>query len=135
MSLSFFSQEWCDAAKAVVNANEEMQRGFHDPASFTNRMALSTLDRDDLITHVEWKAGQIVSWTPAESYDEDLWLIVGAALPTWRECADGVSEGKKLLMAGRLKLVKGPLAAAISNADALNSFLRSWGQIDTDWNV
>lgn len=34
-------------------------------------------------------------------------------------------------MAGQLKLMKGP----IENADAFNSFLRSWGQVDTDWNV
>jgi hypothetical protein len=135
MSLPFFSQQWCDAAKAVTNTNEEMTRGFKDAGSFTNRMAFGTLDRPDLVTYVEWKAGQVVSWTPAQFDEADLWVIIDAALPTWRECAEGASEGKTLLMAGQLKLVKGPITAAIENANAFNSFLRSWGRVDTDWNV
>ncbi|QXC46341.1 hypothetical protein [Rhodococcus qingshengii] len=135
MSYPFFSQDWCDAAKSVANANTATYRGFKDPATFTNRMAFGTLGRKDLVTHVEWKAGQIISWTPAQFDETDLWVIIDAALSTWRECAEGVSEGKKLLMAGQLKLMKGPITAAIENADAFNSFLRSWGQVDTDWNV
>lgn len=95
MSYPFFSQDWCDAAKSVANANTATYRGFKDPATFTNRMAFGTLGREDLVTHVEWKAGQIISWTPAQFDETDLWVIIDAALPTWRECAEGVSEGKK----------------------------------------
>lgn len=135
MGYPFFSQAWCDAATTAANANEAMYQGFKDAASFTNRMAFGTLGRDDLITHVEWQAGRILSWTPPQFDESDLWVIINADLPTWQECADGVSDGRKMLMAGRLKLAKGPITAAIENADALNNLLLSWGQVDTDWNV
>lgn len=41
MSYPFFSQDWCDAAKSVANANTATYRGFKDPATFTNRMAFA----------------------------------------------------------------------------------------------
>ena len=135
MGIPFFSQAWCDEAKDACNSTEAIYKGFKDPSTFTNYMAFGTVGRDDLVTHLQWKGGQLVSWTLAQYDESDLWVVTNADLATWRECADGVSEGKKLLMAGRLKLVKGPITAAIQNADAFNNFLRSWGQVATDWNV
>lgn len=90
-----------------------MYAGFKDPATFTHKMAFGTVGRPNLITHLEWKAGRILSWTPAQYDDHELWVVIAAALDTWRQCADGTVEGKTALRAGALTLTKGPVAAAI----------------------
>jgi hypothetical protein len=135
MSVPFFSQAWCDAAKDACNTSEVMYKGFKDPATFTNRMAFGVLGRDDLVTHLEWKEARIITWTPPQFPESDLWLVINASLDTWRKAAEGGSEGGKLLMAGKIKFAKGPMSAAIENAAAFNNFLLSWGKADTDWNV
>jgi hypothetical protein len=132
--LTFFSSDWCKAAMPAVNESETMMRGFKDPASFTNKMAFTCSDRD-LTTHVEWKAGQVVAWSPPIYDEDDLWLIISADVATWRLAAEGGSEGGTLLMVGKIKFVKGPMSAAIENGGAFNSFLRAWGDVPTDWNV
>jgi len=133
--LKFFSQEWCDVAREVANANDEMYRGFKDAATFSNYMGFGVIGRPDLAVHLEWKAGRILSWTPAQYEESEIWAIINGDLSTWSECAAGKAVGSKLLMAGKLKLAKGPITAAIENAKAFNSFLVSWGQVPTDWTV
>ena len=133
--LKFFSQEWCDAARAAVNANEAVYQGLKNPDTFTNRMQLGCTGRDDLVSHIEWDKGKVVSWTPRTFDESDLWLILNGNRDAWERAADGTDEGGKLLMAGELKLAKGPLTAAIENAAALNNFLLSWGQVPTEWAV
>ena len=135
MAVPFFSQAWCDEAMAACNASEAMYKGFKDPSTFTNRMAFGVMGRDDLVTHLEWKEGRIISWSPATFDESDLWLIINATIPTFRQAAEGQSEGGKLLMAGKIKFAKGPMSAAIENGAAFNNFLLAWGQPDTDWDV
>jgi putative sterol carrier protein len=132
MSVRFFSQEWCDGAMAACNASKAMYAGFKDPSTFTNRMAFGVNGRDDLVVHLEWKEGQVTSWTPAQFDEDDLWLIINADIETWKKCADGVSEGGKLLMAGKIKFAKGPMSAAIENGAAFNAFLLAWGSAADD---
>ncbi|HZQ28529.1 MAG TPA: hypothetical protein VFA94_12590 [Acidimicrobiales bacterium] len=130
----FFSAEWCEAALEVCNANEKVYQGFKDPLNFSHKMEFACLDRD-LATHMEWKEGRVASWGPPVYDESDLWLIIKADVATWREVAEGGSEGGKMLMAGKIKFVKGPMAAAIENGGAFNNFLRSWGAVATDWDV
>jgi hypothetical protein len=132
----FFSQQWCDAAREAANANEAMYQGFKDPATFTHIMALSVIGRDDLTSYVEFKEAQIISWVSGATLpDSEIWAVIAADPQSWRDCAEGRSEGQKALIAGKLKLLKGPITAAIENADALNNYLYSWGQVPTDWNI
>lgn len=135
MAVPFFSQAWCDQALEACNASEAMYQGFKDPATFTNRMAFGVAGRDDLVTHLEWKEARIVSWTPAQFPEDDLWLVINGDIPTWQKSSSGQVEGGKLLMAGKIKFAKGPMSAAIENAGAFNAFLLAWGQVDTDWDV
>lgn len=135
MSVTFFSPEWCQLALAAGNASETMEAGFKNPATFTNKMAFAVTGRDDLVTHLEWKEGKVVSWTGPEFSEDDLWLVITGSLDTWKTAASGAVEGGSLLLAGKIKFAKGPMSAAIENAGAFNSFLLSWGQVDTDWNV
>jgi hypothetical protein len=130
--LPFFSSEWCAAATVTCNASEKTYQGFKDPKNFTHKMEFGCLDRD-LSTHMEWREGKVASWGPPIFAADELWLVIKADVDTWREVAAGTSEGGKLLMAGKIKFVKGPMAAAIENGGAFNNFLRSWGAVPTDW--
>ena len=38
-------------------------------------------------------------------------------------------------MAGKMRIVKGTMKDAIENAKSLTLFMRSWGNVPTDWNV
>ncbi|WP_009480648.1 hypothetical protein [Rhodococcus sp. JVH1] len=134
-NLKFFSPEWCDAARDAVNANEAVYRGFKDPSSFTNRMELAVTGREDLTVHLQWNQGEVISWTPRKFDEDDLWIVLNGGHEAWQRAADGDEEAGKLLMAGELKFVKGPMTAAIENAGALNNFLLSWGRVPTEWAV
>lgn len=133
--LKFFSQEWCEAAREVANANAAMYAGFKDPDTFTNRMEFGTIGRDDVACHLEWEKAKIVSWTIRKFDEADLWLKINGSLETWQRVAEGDAEGGKLLLAGKIKFGKGPMSAAIENAGAFNAFLLSWGDVPTDWDV
>ncbi|TQR84313.1 hypothetical protein D8S82_22465 [Mycobacterium hodleri] len=131
--LQFFSQEWCDAARTEINDNKEVYKGFKDPDTFTNKMVFRTIDGP--ATTLQWDQGELASFTAGATDGDDVWLIIEGTRETWQTAAAGTVAGGKLLMLGKIKFVKGPMSAAIENANALNNFLLSWGQIDTDWNV
>ncbi|MFI6953399.1 hypothetical protein ACIBJI_07975 [Nocardia sp. NPDC050408] len=133
--LAFFSQEWCHAALDAVNSNPTIYAGLHEPATFTNYMHFGTPSRPGFAVHLEWCEGRVVSWAPARFPEDDLWAMLNAEVDTWRVCAEQGESGSKLLMAGKIKLAKGPMNAAIQNAKALDEFLRTWGRVPTDWNV
>lgn len=132
--LAFFSKEWCEKAMEAINGNDQVYAGFRDPKSFTNRMQFDCADRD-LPIHLEWTEAKLTYMGPPQFEDDDLFLIIRAPLDVWKIAASGQEEGGKLLMAGKIKFVKGPITAAVQNAGAFNHFLLSWGQVPTDWNV
>lgn len=133
--LKFFSQEWCDAAREAGNANPKVHDALADPETWTNKMEFGVIGRDDLATHLEWQKGKLVAWAPRKFDESELWVVINADLETWQKVAAGEELGSKLLMAGKIKLVKGPVSAAIQNGNAVNNFLRTWGQVPTDWDV
>ena len=133
--LKFFSQEWCDVAIGKINANDLVYKGFKDPATFTHRMEFGTIGRDDIATHLEWEAAKVVSWTTRQYPEDDLWLKINASLETWRKVAEGAAQGGTLLLGGKIKFAKGPMAAAIENGSAFNNFLLTWGEVPTDWDL
>lgn len=137
MTVKFFSPEWCEGAMDAANASEAMYKGFKNAQTFTNKMAFGVLGRDDLVTHVEWKEGRIVSWTPPQFAEDDLWLDIRADLETWKDLAEARTEAGKMLVMGKIKFVKGPMSAAIENAVALHHFLQSWGRAadEIDYDV
>lgn len=133
-AMKLFSPEWCDAAIGAANASTTMRKGFKDPETFTYKMEFSCLDAD-LACHVEWDKGKVIAWTPPKFEESELWLVIKADVATWRLAAEGSSEGGTLLMGGKIKFAKGPMSAAIENGGAFNSFLRSWGEVPTDWDA
>ncbi|MGH9022160.1 MAG: SCP2 sterol-binding domain-containing protein [Acidimicrobiia bacterium] len=134
MADKFMSPEWCEKAQVALNASEEMVKGFRDAETFTNKMMFDCNDSDAKV-HLEWDKGKITYMGPAKFADDDLWLIIRADLAAWKEAASGNTEGGKLLMAGKIKFAKGPITAAVQNAGAFNAFLKTWGVVDTDWEV
>jgi hypothetical protein len=130
--LPFFSAEWCSAAVLACNAEPKVIAGFREPAKFTHRMEFACLDLD-LASHVEWKEGLVVAWSPPVFPEEDLWLKINADEATWIEAANGGKEAGQLLMAGKVKFGKGPMSAAIENGGAFNNFIRAWGKVPTLW--
>lgn len=135
MAHLFFSPEWCDAAKEVANANDAMYEGFKDASTFSHVMALGVVGHPEIGSEVEFEKGRIVSWSPGSIENSDAWAILNGDIDSWRKCAEGQARGQQLLMAGKIKLAKGPIGSAIENASALNNWLLSWGQVETDWNV
>lgn len=133
-NLKFFSQEWLDVAIEAVNGNEAIYKGFKNPDTFTNKMEFRTSDRDGEASHLVWERGRLVSWTPPQFDEDELWLVIAGGIDTWQAAAAGDEQGDHLLMTGKIKFLKGPMSAAIENAGALNNFLLTWGQIPTDWN-
>ncbi|MDG5486722.1 SCP2 sterol-binding domain-containing protein [Mycolicibacterium gadium] len=131
--LKFFSQEWCDAAREAVNNNKEVYKGFKDPNSFTNKMEFRTIGGP--ASTLEWNEGQVASWSAGAIDASELAMILEGNLDTWQAAAAGNEQGGKLLMQGKIKFIKGPMSAAIENANALNNFLLSWGAVATDWNA
>ena len=135
MTTPFFSQNWCASAAVEANNSAAMRKGFKNPAEFNHLMALVVVDRDGLTTEVQFKDGRVASWTPAKPRPDDMWAILAADAATWRSAAEGASNASKLLMAGQIKLRKGPIGAAIANAEALDEFVKSWGSVTTDWDA
>lgn len=133
-ALKLFSPEWCAAAHKAVNENKAVYAGFSDPESFTMKMAFTCNDRG-LITHLDWNEAKLEYFGPKIYSDSEIFLVINADVDTWREVAEGRTEGSVALMAGKIKFVKGPIGAAIENVKAFNNFLLTWGQVPTDWEA
>ena len=119
---------------AALNGNPEVRGGLRDADGFTNKMQFDC-NNSEAKVHLEWDKGNIIYMGSPKFSDDDLWLIIRADVDTWKEAASGNTEGGKLLMAGKIKFAKGPITAAVQNAAAFNAFLKTWGQVDTDWAV
>ena len=135
MTTPFFSHPWCDAATTEANTSSAMRKGFKNPADFNHVMAFVVTDRDELTAEVQFNDGRVVSWAPGALRADDMWAVLAADTVTWRSAAEGKGNASKLLMAGQIKLRKGPIGAAIENAGALDEFVKSWGNVATDWTV
>lgn len=133
-TLKFFSPQWCVEMAQIANADDQMYRGLHDAKTFTNHMHFGLVERPEVAIHVDWEQGKIANAAPARYGESDLWAMLNAHPDTWRLCAEGASAST-LLMAGKVKLAKGPMTAAIQNAKALDRFVNLWGRIPTDWAV
>lgn len=131
----FFEDSWCSDAKEAVNDNSAVYEGFKDPVNFNHKMEFACLDKPEVRSHVTWEGAKVTYWGPPIHSDDEMSMIIKADLDTWKTVAAGDAEGGQLLMAGKIKFAKGPIAAAVENAGAFNNFLRSWGQVETDWNV
>jgi hypothetical protein len=135
MTTPFFSQAWCAAATSKANDNAAMRKGFKNPADFNHVMAFVVTDRDELTAEVQFSDGRVTSWVPGALRADEMWAVLAADTATWRSAAEGDGNASKLLMAGRIKLRRGPIGAAIENAGALDQFVMSWGNVPTDWTA
>ena len=130
--MKFFSQEWCDGALEAAD-NEAVYKGFKDAPSFTHVLEFECTDREGLSSQVEYVAGKPVAWTQQKFDDDQVFARFRGTVETFRLATEGKKTGAQLLMAGKIKLVKGSMQTAIENANAFNAFLVSWGQVPTDW--
>ena len=136
MAVKFFSEEWCQEAMAKINANDAVYKGFKDAGSFTHKMYFKVLDGPETKTYFTFNAGKLTEWTTKEIHDpSEIAFGLGGKIEHFREAAEGRTEGGKLLMGGKLKILDGNIQLAIQNAGAFNNFLLSFGQVDTDWDI
>ena len=136
--LKFFSDEWCAAALAAHHGElaERQIKAVKDPANFNHLIVFEVTDRPDLVTELQYTGGRAVSWSAANDHGEDqAWARFRGAIEHYREAADGTIAAAGLVMAGKLRLVKGSMRDAVENAQALNIIIRAWGDLPTDWNV
>ncbi len=135
MALKFFSEEWCAAARDAINNNEAVYQGFKDPVSFSHPMYLGLIDHGEIKTYLTFAEGNLTEWSTQPIHGDgpfDFALV--ARLEHYREAASGETEGVKLLMGGKLRIVEG-MQLAIQNVGAFNNFLLTLGQVDTDWDI
>lgn len=134
--LKFFSEEWVEEAlKAERAAGDNINAGFKDPDNFNHVLALECSDRPELVSHIEYVGGHSASWSTKPFDESRVWTRFVATVETWRAAAEGKSPGSNLIMGGKIKLTKGPMKGAVENANAFNRFVRSWGEVPTDWDV
>jgi hypothetical protein len=133
MALKFLSDEWCAAAQEAINANDAVYQGFKDAETFDHPMYIGLLDKD-VTTYFTFKGGKVTEWSNAPR-EGAVDFGLRARAQTYREAAEGRSLAQQQLMGGHLKLVEGNVQLAIQNVGAFNAFLRTFGQIDTDWDV
>jgi putative sterol carrier protein len=136
MAVKFFSDEWCEAARTAINNNEAVYQGFKDPTEFTHKMYLGLIDHPDMKTYLTFEQGKVTEWTTRPIHGDgpfDFALV--ARVEHFREAAEGVTDGAKLLMGGKLRIAEGNMQLAIQNAAAFNNILLTLGQVDTDWDI
>jgi hypothetical protein len=136
MAVKFFSEEWCKAVMEAINNNDKVYKGFKDPDNFTHKMYFKLLDGPESKTYFTFEKAKLTEWTTKEIHDpSEIAFGLGGKIEHYREAAEGKTEGGKLLMGGKLKILDGNIQLAIQNAGAFNNFLLSFGQVDTDWDI
>jgi hypothetical protein len=137
MADKFFSQAWTDQAlKAERAAADVIYKRLRDAKTFSHVLALEVTDRPGLVTHIQYAEGRSVTWTATELFAEDtVWSRFTANLSDWRAAAEGKAKASNLVMAGKVKLVKGAMKDALANAQAFDRLVETFGEIDTDWDV
>jgi hypothetical protein len=136
MAVKFFSEEWCEQVRVAINENPAVIKGFKDAGSFTHKMYFKLLDGPESKTYFTFEQGVITEWTTKQIHEDgDIAFGLGGKIEHFREAAEGRTEGGKLLMGGKLKIVDGNIQLAIQNAGAFNNFLLTFGKVDTDWDL
>ena len=135
MSNKFFSEAWVNEAhKVEQQIGDRLLKAFKNPATFDHVLAFEVADHPTLTTHLEYVGGRSVAWTATDLFPEDqVWARFRANLEHWREAAEGKTPAANLIMAGKMRLTKGTMKAAVENAEPLNILVRSFGEVDTDW--
>jgi hypothetical protein len=136
MSEKFFSEAWTqEALKVERAAADDIYKRFKDPNSKTMVLAMSVADRPGVATNIEYVAGRSKAWS-SQPFDEDrVWARFSADLDVWRSAAEGNAKASNLVMAGKIKLVKGELNEAVDNARAFDRLVETFGEVDTDWEI
>ncbi|HAG08009.1 MAG: Uncharacterized protein XD78_0578 [Desulfotomaculum sp. 46_296] len=128
--MKFGSNDWANAFKDAVNNDAAFFKGLADPASFTYNMELAASDNK---FHISFVSGK-VTWAGEPKFkDEDLTFVIVADSDTWKKIASGQEQATKMLAMGKVKMLKGPVDAAIKNAGAFNSFLAAAGKVPTEY--
>lgn len=137
MAEKFFTPGWCvQARKAEQAAADEIIKRFKNPPTFTHVLALEVADHPELITHLEYREGRSVVWTTDSLFrEDDVWARFTAPLDVWRQAAEGKAKASNLVMAGKIKLVKGAMKDALENAAPFDRLVQCFGAVDTDWDV
>lgn len=133
--LKFFSDEWCAAALATRDSDAE-RKATKDPETFTHVLAFEVTDRPELITHMQYVAGDVVKFSASDLVEDDqVWARFKAKIEHYREAVEGRTPAANLVMGGKMRLVKGSMKDAIANAEAVNVIARNWGNVPTDWDA
>jgi hypothetical protein len=133
----FFSEEWCQfALKAEQAESTRIMKALKKPHTFTHVLAFEVADRPALKCHVKYEAGRTTVWTATDLFDEaEVWARFRADLEHYQEAASGRTPAANLVMAGKMRLVKGTMKDAVENAQSLTLLVRCWGNVPTDWDV
>ena len=128
--MKFGANDWANAFKDAVNNDDAFFKGLADPASFTFNMEFAAADNK---FHISFESGK-VTWAGEPKFkDEDLTFVIVADSDTWKKIASGEEQATKMLAMGKVKMLKGPIDAAIKNSGAFNSFLADTGKVPTEY--
>ena len=133
----FFSEEWCRlATEAERAASARIMKALKHPRTFTHVLAFEVADRPGVLSHVKYEEGRLTAWTSTDLFEEtEVWARFHANKEHYEQAANGTVPAANLVMGGKMRLLKGTMKDAVENAQAITLFLRSWGNVPTDWDV
>lgn len=136
VSAKFFSEQWCEhALEAARAAGDQIYKRFRRPAEFTHVLALEVRDHPDLATQVKYVEGRCTAWSTKLVDEDEVWARFTANLADWRTAAEGNAKASNLVMAGKIKLVKGAMKDAVEHAAPFDGLVATFGAVDTDWDI
>ena len=136
MPEKFFSADWVrEALVAERKAGDEIYKRFKKPQTFTHILAFAVEDRPNLSTYLDYVEGRSRNWSVGPIDETWVWARFAAPLDVWRSAAEGRAKASNLVIARKIRLVKGGLMDAFETAQPFNLLVKSWGDVDTDWDV
>ncbi|MGQ0843848.1 MAG: hypothetical protein ACT4QF_06905 [Sporichthyaceae bacterium] len=137
MSLTFFSAQWCAEALRVVNTNDGIREGLVDPSSFNTPVMFECSDHAGVGSRMDFASGEVTAWTAGTAWGsvDRTGATFSAPLETWRSVVEGERDATLLLMERKLKLKDTKKQAMAANYRAVDAMFKSWGELDTDWDL
>jgi hypothetical protein len=133
LPLPFFSTEWCNEARILVNTSAEVQAGFKDPTTFDLTLIFVCESPEYIQTWALFKQGMVDRWAPGAPPVGARAASLRAKQPDWRTAAEGNLSASTLLVERRMRLRDSRNQIA-HNYAALDAVVATWRHIPTLWD-
>jgi putative sterol carrier protein len=130
--VELFSQEWCEEAKKVWDA--ETYPYLVDSENYNYIAEWGVTENPDQVCQFRAEKGRLVEWDAGKKYsDEDSTFLIWAKKENWKKVAEGSLDPVGAVAAKRIHVRKGPMTVIVNEADAFTRLLKGYGSIPTQW--